>query len=138
MHALKIGLSLVALVIGLISAWIFLPPTNRLDKQIVNQPLQQPFSFVGYKVISSDPSIDPIYHYYIVGGEFVVEGEKLNDTQPFLITADPFVKLKAFDESTIHISVTGKIELYNNDLWIQKSDGKVHHWYINMHSKYIR
>ncbi|BDU40386.1 conserved hypothetical protein [Vibrio nigripulchritudo SFn27] len=133
MRTLKIWLSIVSLFLLAFSAWLFMPAISKVEKQVLEQDLAEPFRLVGYRVISTDPSIDATYHYYLT-----VKDSDIDEESPFLITSDPFIKVDNFDDNSLHISVTGKIELYRNDLWVKKDDEKLHHWYISMQSKYIR
>ncbi len=116
------------------TAWLFMPAQTTLEKQVLDAPFSDaPFKMIGFRSISTDPEVDPMYHYYVVTDSTIVE-----DSEPFLITSDPFVRLTGNAENTLTIKVNGKITRYNNDLWIELPSGRLHHWYVSLDAKYVR
>lgn len=134
MKAIKALFFAILLAMGLFVGWLFMPAQTTLDKQVLDAPLSvEPFKLVGYRSISTDPEVDSLYHYFVI-----IEGTDIKQIEPFLITSDPFVRLESSDENTLLITVNGKIERYTNDLWIEKSDGMLHHWYVSANAGYVR
>jgi len=129
----KVLFFVVVLLSGLFTAWLFIPTPAILDKQVLDVPLTKPFKLVSYRNNPNDASMPFTYHYYVISDVSDIE-----EMEPFLITTDKFAKLGEFDENTFSLSVNGKIEQYTNDLWIEKSDGKLQHWYVSINARYIR
>lgn len=116
------------------AAWLFMPAQSILEKQVLDAPFAgTPFKLVGFRSISTDPEIDPMYHYYVI-----TDDTDVSDIEPFLITSDPFVRLTDNEEHTLTITVNGKITQYKNDLWIELPNGKLHHWYVSAIAGYVR
>ncbi|MEZ8104470.1 hypothetical protein FCV43_11060 [Vibrio genomosp. F6] len=113
--------------------WLFLPPQASLEKQTLDLDLNASFKLVGFRHNSGDPSLPLTYHYFIT-----LEGEDVKDHTPFLITTDPFVKLKGSAENTLALVVNGKIDAYTNDVWVKQDDGILYHWYVSLDAKYVR
>ncbi|WP_394246776.1 hypothetical protein [Vibrio profundi] len=133
MKAIKYFFFLVVLLGGLFTAWLFVPIPSVLDQQTFEQPLTEPFKLVAYRNNPNDASQPYTYHYFVVS-----DVSDIKEMEPFLITTDKFAKLGEFDENTFSMSVNGKIEQYTNDLWIEKSDGKLQHWYVSIQANYVR
>jgi len=133
MKAIKYFFFLVVLLGGLFTAWLFVPIPSVLDQQTFEQPLTEPFKLVAYRSNPNDASKPYTYHYFVIS-----DVSDIKEMQPFLITTDKFAKLGEFDENTFSMSVNGKIDQYTNDLWIEKSDGKLQHWYVSITANYVR
>lgn len=134
MKVLKSILFIAVFCTTAFAAWLFMPAQSTLEKQVLDAPFADaPFKMVGFRSISTDPEVDPMYHYYVITDE-----TKVSDIEPFLITSDPFVRLTGNEEHTLTITVNGKITQYNNDVWVSLPSGKLHHWYVSANARYVR
>ncbi|NOI27775.1 hypothetical protein [Vibrio coralliilyticus] len=131
----KVKLSLLTLIaaLGLLLAYVFIPTHVRLGQEIINQPIGDGFQLVGYKAISTEPADGKLNHYFLVA-----QGESVKDTQPFLISSDPFIRVEGVVDNKLDITIVGRVKAFDNDLWITKADGTAHHWLISATIKYIR
>ncbi|MGF1755419.1 hypothetical protein L4C33_17715 [Vibrio makurazakiensis] len=133
MKALKYFFFFIVLLSGLFTAWLFVPIPATLDQKTFEQPLTEPFKLIAYRNNPNDASKPYTYHYYVIS-----DVSDIKELEPFLITTDKFAKLGTFDEHTFSMTVNGKIEQYTNDLWVEKSDGKLQHIYVSIDANYVR
>lgn len=123
----------VIVTVIVISAWLVLPTPDRLTNTVYEQDIAQDYQLVGVKNIPGERQKAVTYHYFLL-----LKGNSYKGQTPFLITTDPFIQASVNNEKELHIISHGKIEQYNNDLWIKMNNGKVHHWYVSLNSSYVR
>ena len=133
MSKLKLSFGLVVLAVTLVLAWVFIPTHVRLGSEILNQPVGEGFQLVGHKAISTDPQDGKLNHYFLID-----QTTSVKDAQPFLITSDPFIKVAKVDDNKISLTINGRVKHLDNDLWVERPDGTVQHWYISTVINYIR
>ncbi|MBN3494682.1 hypothetical protein [Vibrio neptunius] len=119
--------------LSLLLAYVFIPTHVRLGQEIVNRPIAEGVQLVGYKATSTDPKDGKLNHYFLLA-----QGQSAKETQPFLITSDPFIRVESVVDNKLYITITGRVTTFNSDLWITKTDGTAHHWLISANIKYIR
>lgn len=131
----KIKLSILSLftITALILAWLFIPTHTRLGSEITNSNVADALEFKGYKLHSTEPKDGKLHQYYLIS-----KGQHIEDTEPFLITSDPFAKLTHIEGNQLQLHVSGRVKSLNNDLWIETQDGKVNHWLISVQIKHTR
>ncbi|MCW8335673.1 hypothetical protein J4N42_21325 [Vibrio sp. SCSIO 43135] len=133
MKLLKISFYSLLALTALFSVWLFMPAKVTLAQQVLDKSVGEPFSVIGYRTVSTDPEADTQYHYFLAGSD-----DKVEDLEPFLVTTDPFVRVIEFGDNKLSITSSGRIYSYHNDLWVEKDDGTIHHWYVSLQSQYVR
>ena len=133
MSKIKITLVSLVLIACAVAAWVFIPTHTSLGSKIMSVPIGDEFSLVGYKIASTDRKLNKMNQFYLIAN-----GTELGDDEPVLISSDQFLRVVSIKDNTFKLSVKGRIEQYRNDLWVEKSDGTVHHWLVSMQSDYVK
>ncbi len=133
MSKIKTTLILLSVLIAALLAYVFIPTHVRLGSEVINQPINDQYTLVGYKAISTEPKDGKLNHYFIVATNQSVEG-----TEPFLISSDPFIKVTNIEDNKLTLSIQGRVKHFDNDLWVEKPNGSVEHWLISANIGYIR
>lgn len=133
MSKLKVTLAVFLLTIAMVIAWVFIPTHVRLGKQILSQPIGDGFLLVGHKAISTDPQAGNLNHFFLID-----QSNSVKDAKPFLITSDPFIKVENVDDNKVSLTINGRVKYLDNDLWVERPDGTVQHWYISTTINYVR
>lgn len=133
MSKIKTTLILLLVLVAALLAYVFIPTHVRLGSEIINQPLNDQYTLVGYKAISTEPKDGKLNHYFIVATNQSVEV-----TEPFLISSDPFIKVTNVEDNKLTLSIQGRVKHFDNDLWVEKPNGSVEHWLISANIGYIR
>ncbi len=125
--------TLVLAAVIAVAAYVFIPTHVRLSTEILNKSVGDGFKLVGHKVISTEPKDSKLNHYFLIA-----EDTDVPDAEPFLITSDPFIKAVETSETAnkLKIELKGRIKAFDNDLWVKKSDGTVHHWLLSIDAQY--
>ncbi|TFH89846.1 MULTISPECIES: hypothetical protein [Vibrio] len=131
----KLTLSIGAIVsaISVLLAWVFIPTHVRLSSEILSKPIGNGFQIVGYKALSTKPEDGKLNHFFLIDSNGDVK-----DAEPFLITSDPFIQFETTDENKLSLTVKGRIKHFDNDLWVEREDGTVQHWFISVDAEYTR
>lgn len=131
----KVKLSILGFiaVLGALMAYVFIPTHVRLGPEITNQPVGDSYKLVGYKAISTKPQDGKLNHYYLIPAD-----ETIEDVEPFLISSDPFIRVGKVVDNKLSLTIKGRVKHFDNDLWVEKNDGKVEHWLISAQIDYIR
>lgn len=133
MSKLKISLGVALVTVALVLAWVFIPTHVRLSSEILNQPVGEGFKLIGHKAISTKPEDGKLNHFFLID-----ENSSVKDATPFLITSDPFIKVSQTDENKLSIKINGRVKQLDNDLWVERADGTVQHWFISAQINYVR
>lgn len=133
MSKLKLPVALLIIAVCALLAYVFIPTHVRLGSEIINKPLNDHYRLVGYKAISTDPKDGKLNHYFLLPINQTIESN-----EPFLISSDPFIKIIEVKDNKLTLSVKGRVKHFDNDLWVEKADGKVEHWLISADIRYIR
>lgn len=133
MSKLKLSLGMVGVAVALLLAYVFIPTHVRLGSEILNQPVGEGFQLIGHRAISTDPQDGKLNHFFLID-----QASSVSEAQPFLITSDPFIKVSNVDDNKISLIINGRVKSLDNDLWVERPDGTVQHWYISAKINYIR
>ncbi|HAS61137.1 MAG TPA: hypothetical protein DCS35_00350 [Vibrio sp.] len=133
MSKIKIAFLTLILIASAVAAWVFIPTHTSLGHQISSAPVGDNLTLVGYKIASTDKKLNKLNQYYLVEN-----GSEIGDQEPLITTSDQFLRIKSLKDNTLTLTVTGRIEQYRNDIWVEKSDGTVQHWLVNLNSSYVR
>ena len=133
MSKLKITVISLFVLVCAVAAWVLIPTHTTLSRQISSTPVGENFTLVGYKLVSTEKKLNMLNQYYLIAN-----GTEIGDQDPIITTSDQFLLVENVKDNTFKLSVKGRIEQYRNDAWVEKSDGKVEHWYISLDSSYIR
>lgn len=133
MSTFKLSLSGLVVAIAALLAYVFIPTHVRLGAEITNQTIGENYRLVGYKAISTKPQDGKLNHYFLIAQDASVE-----DTDPFLITSDPFLTVDNVSDNKLSLNIKGRVKHFDNDLWVEKGNGKVEHWYISANINYVR
>lgn len=133
MSKLKLSILGIIVAIAAIMAYVFIPTHVRLGTQITDQAVGSDYKLVGYKAISTKPQDGKLNHYFLIPSNGTID-----DVEPFLITSDPFITVGKVVDNKLTLNVRGRVKHFDNDLWVEKGDGKVEHWFISADISYIR
>ncbi|KGY06952.1 hypothetical protein [Vibrio sinaloensis] len=133
MSKLKLSLLGALVTIAALLAYAFIPTHVRLGSEITNQQVGENYRLVGYKAISTKPQDGKLNHYFLIAKDATIE-----DAEPFLISSDPFSTVDSVVDNKLSLSIKGRVKHFDNDLWVEKGDGKVEHWYISANINYVR
>ncbi|NOH80395.1 hypothetical protein F0231_11665 [Vibrio sp. RE86] len=133
MSKFKLTIGAAVIAISLVLAWVFIPTHVRLSSEVLNKPVGDGFKVLGYKAMSTEPKDGKLLHFFLID-----EDSSIKDVEPFLITSDPFIKVEATDENKLSLTINGRVKHLDNDLWVERPDGTVIHWFISADVKYVR
>ncbi|WP_306439761.1 hypothetical protein [Vibrio japonicus] len=133
MSKLKLSIALLIIAVCALFAYVFIPTHVRLGSEIINKPINDQYRLVGYKAISTEPKDGKLNHYFLLSTNQTTEGN-----EPFLISSDPFIKIIEIKDNKLTLSVKGRVKHFDNDLWVEKADGKVEHWLISANIRFVR
>ncbi|MCZ4292653.1 hypothetical protein [Vibrio sinaloensis] len=133
MSKVKLSLSILIITIALVLAWVFIPTHVRLGNEILNQSIGDGYKLVGHKAISTDPQAGKLNHFFLID-----QSASVSDSEPFLITSDPFITVTKVDDNKLSLLINGRVKFLDNDLWIERPDGTVQHWYVSANINYVR
>ena len=133
MSKLKLSFLVIIVAVAALLTYVFVPTHVRLGSEVLNKPINEQYTLLGYKAISTEPSDGKLNHYFLVPVNTTVE-----DVEPFLISSDPFIKVESVKDNKLSLSIKGRVKHFDNDLWVEKPNGKVEHWLISADIRYIR
>ncbi|WP_117233056.1 hypothetical protein [Vibrio maerlii] len=133
MSKLKLSILTLLLVAAAGLAYVFIPTHVRLSSEILNKSIGDGFKVVGYKAVSTEPKDGKLNHFFLIA-----EGSDVKDAEPFLITSDMFIKVErtSEEENKLKVELKGRVKAFDNDQWITKPDGSVHHWFLSLDAEY--
>tara|TARA_Y100001960_G_C14763361_1_gene875415 strand:+ start:1675 stop:2076 length:402 start_codon:yes stop_codon:yes gene_type:complete len=133
MSKLKLSIFGTIVAVAAIMAYVFIPTHVRLGTQITEQAVGNDYKLVGFKAISTKPQDGKLNHYFLIPSNGTID-----DVEPFLITSDPFLSVGKVVDNKLTLTIRGRVKHFDNDLWVEKDDGKVEHWLISADISYIR
>ncbi|GAB2644076.1 hypothetical protein [Vibrio panuliri] len=133
MSKLKIVCLSLVVIAAAVAAWVFIPTHTSLGPQIASIPIGNDLTLVGHKIASTEKKLNKLNQYFLIAN-----GSEIGDQEPVLTTSDQFLRVESVKDNTFKLNVKGRIEQYRNDIWVEKSDGTVHHWLISLDSSYVR
>lgn len=87
-------------------------PQVTLDKKVLDVPVSESVSVVGYRNNVGGATIPFRYHFYVRANESPL-------TTPFLISGTPDVDITARDSHSLMIKMTGEIFQFTNVVWVK-------------------
>lgn len=133
MSKFKLSFLSIVVLVAAVFAYVFVPTHTRLGSEVINKPVGEQLQFMGYKLVSTDPKDGKLHHYFLVS-----QGSRVENSEPFLVTSDPFAQIAISGDNTLQLNVNGRVKALNNDLWVENQDGTVTHWLISATVKHIR
>ncbi|MGR5176943.1 hypothetical protein ACPV4B_13385 [Vibrio parahaemolyticus] len=127
------SLLMVFLFTVAILAWVFIPTHENIGPQTVKTPLDNEFTLVAHRVLSTDPDAGSKFAYFVV-----TQTSDINDLEPFLVTSDQFARIEKTGDNSLSLTVNGRIYQYHNDLWVNKTNGQLQRWYVSINARYLR
>lgn len=127
------ALLMVFLIAVATLAWVFIPTHENIGPQTLKTPLDSEFTLVAHRVLSTDPDAGSKFAYFVVS-----QTGDISDLEPFLVTSDQFARIEKTGDNSLSLTVNGRIYLYNNDLWVDKTNGQLQRWYVSINARYLR
>ncbi|OOE81498.1 hypothetical protein BZG73_13725 [Salinivibrio siamensis] len=87
-------------------------PQVTLDKKVLDVPVSESVSVVGYRNNVGGATIPFRYHFYVRANESPL-------TTPFLISGTPDVDITARDSHSLMIKMAGEIYQFTNVVWVK-------------------